>query len=161
MYWKQVIDYEGLYEVNSEGQIRNFKTKKILKGYINKDGYISVTLRKNGKGKTHLLHRIILQSFNPIDNSKLTVNHINHNKQDNRLANLEWLENISNVKEAWDSGVNDFQCTKVMCVETGDIFSSIRKAAFYFNGSMSGLQKALNQPEKTFKGFHWIEAKQN
>ena len=87
--WKEIKDYENLYEININGEIRSVKrigTKgKYLKFYKNKDGYYQVQLCKNGKRKTHFVHILMAKTFLNY-NSLLQVNHINEIKTENFIA---------------------------------------------------------------------------
>lgn len=83
-----------IYEVSNYGRIRNKMSKILLNGSINKDGYVVFSI----ENKSYFGHRIVLQSFQPIDNFKeITVDHINGIKSDNQLNNLRWLSSEENV----------------------------------------------------------------
>ena len=86
--WKYIEGYGNTYQVNNIGQIRN--RSKILKQSINQYGYYQVSLYKNGKKKTELVHRLVGITFIPNPDNKLTINHIDGNKLNNNLNNLEW-----------------------------------------------------------------------
>lgn len=91
--WKDITGYEGMYEVSSFGRIKSLKWNKerILKPMKDVNGYLFVNFRKDGKLKMFKIHRLVLQTFNPIDNmDELQVDHKNRNKEDNRLCNLRW-----------------------------------------------------------------------
>ena len=90
MEWKQIQGYEN-YEVSNEGQVRNRKTGKVLKPQKNNSGYLLVGLRKNGKQKWYSVHRLVAQAFIPNPHNKPTVNHIDENKENNNVSNLEWM----------------------------------------------------------------------
>ena len=64
--------------------------KTIILGCKNKYGYMIINLRKDGKMKTHFVHRLVISVFKPNPCNKPTVNHINEDKTDNRLNNLSW-----------------------------------------------------------------------
>lgn len=97
--WNDVPEYEHLYEVSNDGEIRNKKTKRILRSSL-RVGYPSISLSKNNKKKTCNIHRIVAKTF--IDNSENLpiVNHKNGNKTDNRVCNLEWVSSKQNVVHA-------------------------------------------------------------
>lgn len=92
--WKPVVGYEGLYEVSSEGNVRNLKTGRILKPFY-AFGYAMVNLTSANNDKTKktkkLVHRLVAQAFIPNnDQSKTLINHKDENKRNNSVANLEW-----------------------------------------------------------------------
>lgn len=101
--WRDIPQYEGLYQVSNQGQIRsidrivrrNGETTKNLRGFIllplyQKSGYMFVFLSKNGKAKRMAIHRAVALAFIPNPENKPEVNHINEDKTDNRVENLEW-----------------------------------------------------------------------
>jgi hypothetical protein len=94
--WKPVVGYEGLYEVSSEGNVRNVKTGKILKPKNNRRGYLFVGLHKNGAVKNRYIHRLVAQAFIPNPNKLPEVNHKDEIKANNNLDNLEWVSHRDN-----------------------------------------------------------------
>ena len=83
------------YEISNTGEIRNVKTKKILKSFIN-NGYLSIRIKN--KNFTGLVHRIVLIAFKPIeDNKNYVVNHIDGNTLNNNIDNLEWCTQKENI----------------------------------------------------------------
>ena len=108
--WKPVIGYEGLYEVSNLGRVKSVKRQgnnieRIIKTWSGK--YLTVVLSKNGKSKTHKLHRLIAIAFIPNSNGYKIVNHKNANKHDNRVDNLEWCNYSMNNKHAYMMGLID------------------------------------------------------
>lgn len=100
--WKNIKDYEGLYQISSEGRVKslgNNKTRKekILKNSKGSIGYLQVNLCKNGKLKRHSIHRLVAQAFIPNPDNLPEVNHINEDKTDNRVDNLEWCSRDYNI----------------------------------------------------------------
>lgn len=117
--WKPIKGYEGYYEVSDKGNVRSVDrlvTHKngtickykgcVLKQDITKKGYKKVYLTKDGKKKNYLVHRLVLETFNPVENmDALQVNHKDGNKQNNCLSNLEWCDNYSNYSHALKKGL--------------------------------------------------------
>src|SRR5574344_1047861 len=95
--WKDIVGFEGLYQVSNDGQVRSYyRTKKTLIPQKDKDGYNRVFLFKNKKGKWHFIHRLVLEAFVENIYKKEQVNHKNGIKNDNRLENLEWCTQSEN-----------------------------------------------------------------
>lgn len=101
--WKDIKNYEFLYQVSNFGRIKNLVTNKILKGFYNKKGYLSVKLYKNKNTKTFFIHRLVALNFIDNPENKLQVNHINGIKDDNNLSNLEWSTNVENMNHRYTS----------------------------------------------------------
>lgn len=108
-YWVDIKDYEGLYQISNLVKIKSLdrivkgknnslrlKKGKILKLYLDKDGYQVVMLYKNGANKFCKVHRLMAQAFIPNPLNLPQVNHKDENKQNNNVENLEWCDNKYN-----------------------------------------------------------------
>lgn len=95
--YRQIPNYAG-YLASSDGQIYSSKNNKFLIQGFTKRGYKEVKLSKDGKPKTHLVHRLIAKAF--YGESALSVDHINFIKQDNRIENLRFIDVIENHRMA-------------------------------------------------------------
>ena len=93
----QIEGYEN-YTINEDGKVINTNNGREKKPSINNNGYYRVYLSKNGKQKLFTLHRLIAQAFIPNPDNKPCVDHINRNKQDNRIENLRWATESENMK---------------------------------------------------------------
>lgn len=106
--WKVIKDFPK-YEVSTFGNVRNIKTLKILKPYMNGGGYKKVSLMvDNTSQKTMLIHRLVAITFIPNPENKSTVNHKNHDSLNNNIENLEWFS----VKEQNQNYKNNLQIMK-------------------------------------------------
>lgn len=106
--WKDVKGYEGLYQVSNFGRVKSLnynntkKAKILIPKVIKNTGYLRVCLCKNGKVVDKKIHRLVMETFDPNKNTvkkcfdeeinfnKLCVNHIDENKLNCKLSNLEW-----------------------------------------------------------------------
>lgn len=94
-HWKDIDGYDGLYQVSDLGRVRSRKSGewKVRKSVKNKDGYLTVCLFKDNKVNGFFVHRLVASAFIPnSDETKTTINHINEDKTDNRVSNLEWCD---------------------------------------------------------------------
>ena len=96
MNWKPVVGFEEHYLVSDSGQVWSLRRHKALKPAIDKYGYEKVGLSLAHKVHTRTVHRLVAQAFIPNPNNLPTVNHINEDKLDNRVGNLEWASVADN-----------------------------------------------------------------
>lgn len=94
--------FEGLYEISNYGRLRN--ARKVMKTYKINSGYDCAKLRKDGKVTSILIHRLVASHFIPNPYSKNEVNHINHEKSDNSVGNLEWVTTSENKAHSLNIG---------------------------------------------------------
>lgn len=104
--WRPVVGYEGSYEVSSMGNIRSLDRLNVRGSWINgrlmkltmdQNGYTRVGLCIKGERTTYYVHRLVAQAFVTNPDDKPQVNHINENKSDNRVSNLEWVTSRENT----------------------------------------------------------------
>lgn len=124
--WKDIPDYEGLYQASNHGRIKSlgrfkpnqwgitkyFKPEKILSYQLTKDGYPTLKLSKNGKTIRHRIHRLIAITFLSNPENKEQVNHKNAIKTDNRVENLEWNTQKENQLHACVNGLKPVKLCK-------------------------------------------------
>lgn len=119
--WMDIIGYEGIYQVSNLGRVRSYDRyytrtsingksfKQFIKGRIIKsiphgDGYLYVSLNKDGCRKNYFVHRLVAIAFIPKPNNKDYVNHKDHNRSNNIVENLEWLTLVENLNYSIELG---------------------------------------------------------
>lgn len=101
--WKDIKDYEELYQVSNLGRVKRKKYKKIfcekiLKQKTDRRGYKRIILSKQGKTKIYLVHRLVANAFIENKYNKPYINHKDENTSNNKVDNLEWVTNSENLK---------------------------------------------------------------
>ena len=96
--WCPIKGFEGLYEVSNYGRVRSIKfgKEKILKTSRNTNGYLFVSIRKNGHRKNCRVHRLVAETFIPNPSNLSEINHLDEDKDNNLVQNLEWCDRKSN-----------------------------------------------------------------
>ncbi len=155
--WKDVVGYEGLYQVSNLGRIK--RNNKYLKQNI-RVGYFAVNLCKNGKYKTKQVHRLVAQEFIPNKYNLPQVNHIDGNKRNNIVSNLEWITPSGNIKHAIKIGIKTFDSIslKIKQIKDGVVintYNSINELERLFGYGSSNICKALKGKIKKAYGYEW------
>lgn len=163
---KDISGYEGLYAITSCGKVYSYTSKKFLKPAQQGNGYLRICLSKNNIRKNFLIHRLVIETYNPVDNMEnLQVNHLDENKRNNNLNNLQWVsskENINYGKRNEKAGEKIAKANKnhkalskpIICIETNIIYPSIHEAARQLNFDSSYLAKCIKMGKKAY-GFTW------
>ena len=147
------------YRVYSNGKVFSIKTKKFLKQSYCKSGYPKYGLSINGKHITKYCHRLIAELFLENKENKKEVNHIDGNKLNNCITNLEWVTRGENIKHAFDNGLNKTssdrllllklkRSKKVINTKTGEIYQSAKEASDFLYIKYSSLAGMLNENSK-------------
>lgn len=170
--WKDIENYETLYQVSNFGNIKSkqkitngkygfhIQREKIIKTHIHKSGYVIVLLCKKGKQKSYRVHRLVANAFLEKNKDKQYVNHINGIKNDNRVENLEWCSQKENIRKAIEQGLmtNKHRCKKIIKKKNGVIieeYSSITEASKKTSISRRCLYLCINNKQKTSCGYEW------
>lgn len=164
LMWKPIDGWP--YSVSNKGDVRNNRTGHIKSVTINKNGYAQVHLFNDGKVWFPLVHRLVAAAFIPNDQNNAQVNHIDGNKANNTVENLEWVTNGQNQKHKYDvlgykketwsiESAVAVTRRKVVCIETGKEYKSLAAAAMDVGGYASALCNHLKGKSKSFAGLHW------
>lgn len=132
---KPIPGYGGRYSISTEGKVWSNLSNKFLKTFIGRSGYKVVTLTGLSKSgcrlKTHMVHRLVADTYIDKVPGKDKVNHKNGVRTDNRVENLEWCTQKENVRHAWATGLAkarrdmDHPNTKLSLKTIREIFSKI------------------------------------
>ena len=182
--WKPIVikqngvlyDFTGLYEVSNFGRVRSLnyrghgKIKLMKPCKINSSGYLIVDLTKDGKNKNFRVHRLVATAFIPNPQNLETVNHKDYNRANNSVDNLEWLSREDNTREAHKHKdkalseehkrkISEANATKVLCIETRQVFDSIKEACNWldinYKKGCSNISSCCRGKSETAYGYHW------
>lgn len=154
--WRDIGGYEGLYQVSSLGRVRSLKfgKERILKTGKNTNGYLQVNLCKDGKVKIFQVHRLVVNAFLPNHNNLEDINHINEDKTDNRISNLEWMTHKDNKRYSSAVAVNQYTLSGEF-IKRWDCMNEIHIQLGFNNGCIclccQGKRKSAN-------GYQWFYA---
>lgn len=98
--WKDIDGYDGKYQVSTWGRVRS--ASGIMKTYLNGKGYEKIGLSKNGKSNKHRVHRLVAEAFLPNPYHLPEVDHIDGNKRNNSITNLEWVTGEENRRRYYE-----------------------------------------------------------
>lgn len=154
---RDIPGYEGLYAVTSCGKVWSYKRKIFLKPRKSIGGYLQVCLYKGCDRQFFYIQRLVLETYNPVEEmKKLHANHHDECKEHNYLNNLEWMTCKENINYGThNERMGKAKGKRVLCVETGVIYSSTREAARQTGIDQSSISKACRGIQKTAGGYHW------
>ncbi|MCF1632931.1 NUMOD4 domain-containing protein [Tetragenococcus koreensis] len=172
--WRTIVGYEGFYEVSSLGKVRSLKRSieqkgdvkhirvmegRVLKHNLDRNGYHKVVLSKNGKTKTFKIHRLVAKAFILNTDNLPQVNHIDEDKTNNCVSNLEWCTAKQNIN--YGTRIKRQRVARGKKVEgidsKGNIvfkFGTIREAAKY-GFSHQCISACARGRNKKHKGLTW------
>lgn len=142
------------YEVSTEGRVRNTKTGLILRPQYNGKGYQHVSLSTHGRVQQRTIHVLVVEAYIGLIPKGLTVNHKDGDKSNNRFDNLEIATYSENMRHAIRTGLASPRGAykAVRCVETGEVFESVKAAAEHFGVFATEISAVLNGRRTTARG---------
>lgn len=163
---KKIDGYD--YTINTNGDVVNIKTNKVLKHCLGSNGYYHVTLYKDKKPKMFSVHRLLAISFIPNENNKLVVNHIDENKMNNSIYNLEWCSYSENTNHnnanlrikntiIKQRGIKGYMINLTSGLI--EYFTNIKELECY-GLSSSKISLCLNGKRNKHKGYRFIRMKE-
>ena len=176
--WKSIKGYEGLYEVSNYGNVRSLDryasngrkiilySGKVLSKNLGTNGYHSVQLSKDNQVNRKMIHRLVAEAFIPNPDELSQVNHIDENKLNNHVSNLEWCTAkyntnyggaIKRSSEKRKGKPLKSKWVKIMCVETGEVFDSVLMASRITNTNKSAISMVLNGKRNKAGGSSWVK----
>ena len=147
--WKDIDGYEGYYQVSNFGEVRTVGHKYQRKGFHkiklhnNRNGYWLADLHKNNLYKSKAIHRLVAKAFLPNPNNFPEVNHIDGNKANNCVDNLEWVSKSQNKWHACN--VLGQRTNRIKDFSTGIVFPSQKSAALYYGVSESLIRSIVKK----------------
>lgn len=176
--WK-TLDRNSNYQVSSSGHVRSLdrqvtdslgRTRKYLGKVLNpskdENGYLLVGISKDGHSKRVFVHRLVAETFIENPDDKPTVNHIDGNKENNKVDNLEWATYKENRDHAVRTGLLNLDKVRnharsfskpVKCIDTGQIFSSISDAARHYNVDTETIKYWINSRTQQRPNLEYVE----
>ena len=177
MIWKTIEGTNGEYQVSDTGLVRTTKTGRILRPAVSRHGYERVCLFKMDRERRYRVHRLVATAFIPNPEGKPQVNHIDGNKSNNYIDNLEWVSPTQNQQHRigalgknmlgennpmyGKSGMNSPVFKGYIAQidpktgETVAVYAGSTEAANAVGGYASNIIKVLNKRNRTYHGYYW------
>lgn len=158
--WRDIPGWEGLYQVSNKGRVRSIRVR-VTKPFTAR-GYLVATLHSGERIERAGVHRFVAAAFLPNPEGKEQVNHINGDKTDNRVENLEWVtcqeNNLHRVRVLGGGGGRAER--PVICLTTGEYFPSITAAADATGSQLCKVLLCCQGKRKHHKGLAWAYAEE-
>lgn len=165
--WKK-INNNSNYLVSNTGRIRRVGSN-VDHSVRNSKGYLITDLYENGTRNTVRVHRLVAEHFVPNPSSKPEVNHIDGNKNNNDVSNLEWVTKKENCRHAWNTGLNRPSFSMLgksnpnagrngkpfRIVETGEVFNTLKECEDAIGGNNRHINDCLRGRQHTHRGYHF------
>ena len=164
--WKDIEGIPG-YQISSDGRVKSVERiiprganflpikERILKPWKRSKDYLSVGFRTNGQHKAYTVHRLVACTFIPNPENKKEINHIDGNKENNSVENLEWVTPSENAIHAFQNALRKPIASKMVIVETvdGEVikFNSMKDCSLYFGFCRDWVKGRIRNKGNPFK----------
>ena len=165
--WKDIAGFEGLYQVSNMGNVKSLERtvcdnrgyyrtvpERIRKPRNTGKGYLAVNLYKDGKAKNYKIHRLVAQAFLPNPYNLPEVNHIDEDKYNNCVENLEWCTSQYNIEYSKAKAIIGIDKVTGLIVE----FPSTKEASRQTGINHGNICACCNGKRNSAGGFYWIYA---
>lgn len=165
--WREIKQNTN-YIVSDDGRVRRIGSNKDHSVMI-RNGYEVIDLYCGSVRRRFRVHRLVADAFIPNPYNKPEVNHIDGNKRNNRVDNLEWVTRQENIRHAWDNGLSKPNYSMLgkknpnggrhgkpfRIVETGEIFNTLQECEKAINGNNRHINDCLRGRQHTHRGYHF------
>lgn len=157
--WKEIKGFSN-YEVSNEGVIRNKETKQTIQPHKTTSGYHTLKLYRDNKPYTRQVHRLVAATY--LGDSDLDVNHIDGNKTNNNINNLEYVTKSDNMKHAYKLGLikpykhKPTHTKEVCCITLNKTYDSVHEASRELSIDRNEIRKVCNGKRKTARGLMFV-----
>ena len=155
--WKDIKNYEGLYTIDENGNIKNSKGELRKVNYA-KNGYCIIDLYKNNIRKTHFVHRLVAEMFIPNPNNYKVINHKDGDKTNNNINNLEWCTYSHNLVHAINNKLrrNTYEYQSVLSIEEVREIPKLVEWGLSKSEIARVLKVNISTIKAIFKGYTWF-----
>lgn len=162
--WKDIEEYQGIYQVSNLGNVRNIKTHRILSAGYTKNGYQFVVLCKDGKPKNYLIHRLVAEAFIPIPQTyldkgftkeTLDIDHVDFDRTNNFSTNLQWLTHKENIQKSIALCVVGYNKGKMIITDQYSKLKTYYTDKYQKGFNNGNISQCCNHKRKQAYGFKW------
>lgn len=154
---KDIPEFNGLYAATADGRIYSYRAKRFMKICNGNKGYKQVCIQVGHKAHMRYVHRLVATAWIPNPDNLPEVNHIDEDKGNNDISNLEWCTKNYNLGRRTKAGRS---VKPVYCVELDTVYPSITAASKELGVHTSNLIDCCKHRSRTTKGYHWKYAEE-
>lgn len=153
-FWKPIKDYPHLL-ISRTGRVWSTTYDKELRPHLTNRGYLRVSLSKDKTVKNGSVHRLVAEAFIPNPDNLPCVDHIDGNKLNNRVENLQWISTSNNMRKACKGKGKLGTPIPVICVETGKVYRSLKEAANAHRIPSAIMSSLVKGEFDRYHGYHF------